>query len=64
MAASDASQLSSVSTTLDELVSRVTRAGEERLAVGDEGAAAELFEVERSLRAAKRRLQTALRRLS
>jgi hypothetical protein len=49
-------ELSSVATSLDELVGRITRiaeglSGDEREVVGPD-----LFEVERSLRAARRRL--------
>ena len=49
-------ELSSVSTTLDELVGRITRiaealSGEERDVVGPD-----LFEVERALRSARRRV--------
>jgi hypothetical protein len=49
-------ELSSVATSLDELVGRITRiaeglSGDEREVVGQD-----LFEVERSLRAARRRL--------
>ena len=49
-------ELSSVSTSLDELAARITRlaeslAGEERDLVGPD-----LFEVERALRSARRRL--------
>ena len=49
-------ELSSLSTGLDDLVSRITRladtlAGDDREAIGED-----LFEVERTLRAAQRRL--------
>jgi hypothetical protein len=56
-------QLSSATTTLEELVTRVSDAADELQAAGDEGSAAELFEVERSLRSALRRLATVTRRL-
>jgi hypothetical protein len=49
-------ELSSANTTLDELVRRVTSAGELLLASGDDALAHDLFEIERSLRAAQRRL--------
>jgi chromosome segregation ATPase len=49
-------ELSSANTTLDDLVRRVSSAGERLLATGDEALAHDLFEVERSLRAAQRRL--------
>jgi hypothetical protein len=56
--------LSSVSTSLDDLVERVTEVAERLLATGEEGDAADLFEVERSLGAAASRLRTALQRMS
>ena len=56
-------QLSSMSTTLDDLVERVTEAGEQLLADDRESDAADLFEVERSLRAAAARLSGAISRL-
>jgi hypothetical protein len=49
-------ELSSANTTLDDLVGRVASAGERLLASGEESLAHDLFEVERSLRAAQRRL--------
>lgn len=55
-------ELSSLATTLDDVLSRVT-ASAERLLPADEQTAAELFEVERSLRVATRRLSAAVRRL-
>lgn len=55
-------ELSAVATTLDELVERVTALAERSLEAKDEQGAAELFEVERSLRAAARRLTTIERR--
>jgi hypothetical protein len=56
-------ELSSASTTLDELVDRVTAAAEALLRQGEEGLAHDLFEVERSLRAAQRRLSGAVGRM-
>jgi hypothetical protein len=53
---SERAQLSSASTTLEELVARVAAVGERMHAAGEEGFAHELFEVERALRAASRRL--------
>ena len=55
--------LSSVSTTLEEIVDRVAAVAEAAVAEGDEGLAHEMFEVERSLRTAHRRLESTLRRL-
>lgn len=55
--------LSSASTTLEDLVVRVAEAGEEADAAGEESLAHDLFEVERSLRMALRRLEGVTRRL-
>ena len=55
--------LSSASTTLEELVVRVAEAGEEANEAGEEGLAHDLFEVERALRMAHRRLEGVTRRL-
>ena len=55
-------ELASLATTLDDVLARVT-ASAERLLPHDEHAAAELFEVERSLRVAARRLGSAVRQL-
>jgi len=49
-------ELSSASSTLDEMIARVARSAEGLLARGEESQAHDLFEVERSLRAAQRRL--------
>jgi hypothetical protein len=49
-------ELSSASTTLDDLVSRVAGTAEALHRQGEEALAHDLFEVERSLRAAQRRL--------
>ena len=48
--------LQSASTTLDELRQRVTAAADGSLSGGDAAGATELYEVERSLRQAARRL--------
>jgi hypothetical protein len=56
-------ELSSANTTLDDLVRRVASVGERLLAAGDEANAHDLFEVERSLRAAQRRLTGVVGRL-
>lgn len=55
-------ELSAVATTLDDLVERVTALADACQADKDEQAAAELYEVERSLRAAARRLSAFERR--
>lgn len=55
--------LSSAVTTLDDLVTRITGVAETMHRAGDESLAADLFEVERSLRMAQRRLSAASRRL-
>lgn len=57
-------QLSSLSTTLDDLVARVTATADALLAEGHETEAADLFEVERALRSGAARLTTAVRRLA
>lgn len=54
--------LSSAATTLDELVTRITEAADELGSVGDEGLAHDLYEVERALRTAQRRLAAVVRR--
>ncbi|MCU0311612.1 MAG: hypothetical protein MUE36_11815 [Acidimicrobiales bacterium] len=54
---SERAQLSSASTTLEELVAKVTAVGERLHADGEESLAHELFEVERALRGADRRLR-------
>ncbi|MET1041717.1 MAG: hypothetical protein ABWZ90_11815, partial [Acidimicrobiales bacterium] len=55
-------QLASTASSLDELIRRVTAAADD-LAGGQEDLAADLYEVERSLRTGARRLATVLRRL-
>ena len=54
-------ELSSLSTILDDLVDRLVASATRLQAEGREGIAGELFEVERSLLAAKRRLDSTLR---
>jgi hypothetical protein len=56
------SELSSVATGLDDLVSRVTRIAEALATVPEDTLADDLFEVERTLRAAQRRLARVLDR--
>jgi hypothetical protein len=48
--------LHSVATTLREMTARIRASAEEHLADGDEGTASDLYEVERALRTADRRL--------
>jgi len=55
-------QLASTASSLDELIERVTTAADD-LAGAREDLAADLYEVERSLRTGARRLATVLRRL-
>jgi hypothetical protein len=55
--------LSSAATTLEELVARMAEAGEEANVAGEESLAHDLFEVERTLRMAHRRLEGVNRRL-
>ena len=59
----DHAQLSSIATGLDELVQRVADAAEAERTGGRNDLAADLCEVERSLRAASRRLAPLVRRL-
>ena len=55
-------QLASLSTALDELTERVTATADE-VKAEDEELALDLYEVERSLRTAGRRLASVVRRL-
>ena len=55
--------LSSATTTLEELVVRIATTADELQAEGEESLASDLFEVERSLRTAHRRLNSVNRRL-
>jgi hypothetical protein len=50
------SPLQSAATTLRELTERITALADDRLAAGDEGTASDLYEVERALRTASRKL--------
>jgi hypothetical protein len=57
----DSASLSSVATTIDDLTNRVTEVAD-RLQVGrQEGVAADLYEVERALQGARRRLAEVVR---
>ncbi len=57
----DRAQLTSVATALDELTDRVTKLAEEYRDAADDQASVELFEIERTLRQAARRLDRLLR---
>ena len=55
-------RMSSATTSLADLVETVSATAEAALAAGDEATATDLFEVERSLRTALRRLTAVARR--
>lgn len=59
----DRAQLSSTATTLAELGDRIEGLSKRLHAEGDEALAADLFEVERGVRAASRRLDQVLARM-
>jgi len=54
----DAAHLSSLSTALDELTERITRLADDFQGSPREDIASDLYEVERNLQAAARRLRT------
>lgn len=58
---SDLAALTSLATALDELTERLTSIASAHVTGTDEHLASDLFEVERSLRGASRRLERALR---
>ena len=58
---SDAALLAAASTTLDELIRRVVTCADARFAEGDEDVSHALYEVERALRTADRRLNRIVR---
>ncbi|MCX7621522.1 MAG: hypothetical protein N2037_11850 [Acidimicrobiales bacterium] len=60
---SDQAELSSAATILEELTVRVVTVANRMASATEEGLAADLFEVERSLRAAQRRLLEVVGRL-
>lgn len=60
----DAAELSSVQHTLERLAEQVVRIADRRDALEDDPVAPALFEVDRSLRAAIRRLEQVGRQLS
>jgi hypothetical protein len=59
----DAAQLSSLSSSLDDLAARITAMADALGSSPREDVAADLYEVERSLQAADRRLKALLHRL-
>lgn len=59
----DPAQLSALATTLSELTERVTAVADQFQSSPREDVAADLYEVERNLRAASRRLQALVDRL-
>jgi hypothetical protein len=59
----DAAHLSSLSTALDELTARVTAIADDLAGAPREDMAADLYEVERNLQAAARRLHALVDRL-
>jgi hypothetical protein len=59
----DAAHLSSLSTALDDLTERITAMADGFAGTPREDVAADLFEVERNLQAASRRLRTILDKL-
>lgn len=59
----DAAHLSSLSTAIDELTQRITSLADSYQASPREDVASDLYEVERNLQAAARRLKTLLARL-
>jgi hypothetical protein len=61
MPASPAAEMSALATTLDELTARVTALAQRLDHEPTEAVAIDLFEVERSLRSATRRLERARR---
>jgi ElaB/YqjD/DUF883 family membrane-anchored ribosome-binding protein len=56
-------ELSSLATTVEDVLERVTASAERLAAAGREAAAADLFEVERALAQAARRLDAVVRAL-
>ncbi|HEY9555135.1 MAG TPA: hypothetical protein VIR58_00285 [Acidimicrobiales bacterium] len=60
----DAAQLSALSTALDDLTTRITGLADGYQGSPREDVAADLFDVERNLRAASRRLSALLTRIS
>ncbi|HYF46634.1 MAG TPA: hypothetical protein VD926_10530 [Acidimicrobiales bacterium] len=59
----DRAQLASTASSLDEIIARITAVADELSDGQDDDAAADLYEVERSLRTGARRLAGVVRRL-
>jgi len=59
----DRAELSTISTALEDLNRRITAMADRNAGTRREGLSIELYEVERSLRAARRRLAKALKEL-
>jgi len=59
----NSAQLASTASSLDELISRITAVADELSGGRDDDAAADLYEVERSLKTGARRLAGVVRRL-
>ena len=63
MTSTDRAELDSALNTIEDLGRRVTAAAERNAGTDDESLAADLYDVERSLQAAARRLASVVRRL-
>lgn len=61
---SNRAELDSSATTIDDLLARISAAADQYQASGDEATAADLYEVERSLQAARRRLEQVVGRMA
>lgn len=61
---SNRAELDSSATTIDDLLTRISAAADQYQAAGDEATAADLYEVERSLQAARRRLEQVVGRMA
>lgn len=62
-ASGDSAELSSIATVLDDLQSRVVEVADRWRAIEREDVSGDLYDVERSLRSAQRRIQRALNTL-
>ena len=60
---SDRAELDSATTTIDELTLRVSTIADQRQEAGDEATATDLYDVERALKAASRKLAGVVRHL-
>ena len=61
---STGAELASATSTIEDLMARISHAADTYQSAGDETTANELYDVERSLRSAGRRLATLVRRLA